>query len=376
MKKLIPLLAIAALCLSCSPVPFDLTLSQSAATVKRLTQDNATLITLDSNFANQGYASDFVFYPRVGARGFDYTSGMMTATSGLGVQMWGFAYNTSSGYYTQCTFWWQSLPNPDPQAPPYLAWPAKNGPLSLFGIAFDALAPLTSSFGIFTYDPLTSSTSMNGGDFRGRISTDFSFDGEVLGASVNALANPAYDVTHWLVRESMGTDFIELRYLVQAPALSGASAVRGAAAYPLPFVPSGINRCMYFYDENPAGDAARLPNRSFASWYDTAGARWISHAWWEDPVGTFHDAALPIDHRIDALLSSGQLLSTEGGTGRLYDRDGDLLAAFPLGNLVYIGEEYVNGAARTYFSQCLIFDNKQHFQVYGIETSALSTLGN
>lgn len=376
MKKLIPLLAITALCISCSPAAFDLTLSQSAATVKKLTQDNATLITLDSNYTDQGGASDFVFYPRVGAGGFDYTSGMMTAVYSLNVQMWGFAYDASSGYYKDYTGWGQSLLNPDPQAPPYLAWAAKNGSLSLFGIAFDALAPLTNGFGIFTYDPSTSFTSINSGDFHSRISTDFSFDGEVLGASVNALANAAYDVTHWLVRESTGTNFIEVRYLVQAPAISGASALRGVAAYPLSFIPSGINRCMYFYDENPAGDATRLPNRSFASWYDTAGAQWISHAWWEDPVGTFHDAALPIDHRIDALLSSGQLLSTEGGTCRLYDRDGNLLAAFPLGNLVYIGEEYVNGTARTYFSQCLIFDNKQHFQVYELETRALSTLGN
>ncbi len=85
---------------------------------------------------------------------------------------------------------------------------------------------------------------------------------------------------------------------------------------------------------------------------------------------------IPIDHRVDAMLSTGQLLSTEGGTGRLYDRDGTLLAAFPLGNLRLLSEEYVGGVARIYFSQYLEFNNSGHFNVYWIRSDALATLGS
>jgi hypothetical protein len=129
---------------------------------------------------------------------------------------------------------------------------------------------------------------------------------------------------------------------------------------------------MYFYDDNQPGDPRRMPNRSFASWFDISSGSWVSYAW--DSLTTYK--ILAMNHRPDALLSTGQLLSTEDGTGRLYDRDGNLLVAFPLGNLKYIGEEYVNGVPCCYFSQCLPFDNTLHFNVYQIQTDQLSTLGN
>jgi len=136
---------------------------------------------------------------------------------------------------------------------------------------------------------------------------------------------------------------------------------------------------MYFYDDNAANDPVRIDNRSFASWYDQSSGSWVSYAWWETPTtgsGVFSSMKLPVDHRLDTLLSTGQLLSTEGGTGRLYDRDGNLLSTFPLGNLVYIAEEYVGGVARCYFSQCLIYDNQLHFNVYWIRTDQLTSLAN
>jgi hypothetical protein len=132
----------------------------------------------------------------------------------------------------------------------------------------------------------------------------------------------------------------------------------------------------YFYDENQLGDAVRLLNRSFASWWDDSSGSWVSYAWWEQPAGTFHNMRLPTNHRLDALLSTGQLLSTEDGTGRLFDRDGNQLALFPLGTLAYVGEEYVGGVARCYFSQCLIYDKRVHFNVYWIRTDQLSMLAN
>ena len=134
---------------------------------------------------------------------------------------------------------------------------------------------------------------------------------------------------------------------------------------------------MYFYDDNAAADPSRVDNRSFASWYDTSSSSWVNYAWWQSPtgVGSIFSMRLSADHRLDALLSTGQLLSTEDGVGRLYDRDGNLLATFPLGNLTYIAEEYVGGVPRCYFSQCLVYDGQLHFNVYWIPTDQLGTLG-
>jgi hypothetical protein len=132
---------------------------------------------------------------------------------------------------------------------------------------------------------------------------------------------------------------------------------------------------MYYYDENPSVDSARLPNRSYASWYDASAGSWKCATWWGTSASDWK--SLPaVTARVDALLSNGDLLSTEGGTGRVYDRDGVLLATFPMGSLVYLDEEYVGGAARAYFEQSFASDNLLHFNVYWINTDAIATLGD
>jgi len=370
MRKLLPAAAgIALLCCSCLPVPFDLSLSQGAAAASKMTRDNASLVTAGSSY-DPGQQV-FVFYPSVlGAGGFDYGAGFVVSQDSYGARIQ--AISGGSGYSSTS----QGIPNPDSYAPAYLASPVRSGQSFLFGIVFDALYPATGSgYALFQGNPVARMISLV---VTAPLQSLDPISAAVIGASV--AAEPAgfiYDMLHVLAVDATG-NFREMSYWLESGGLFTPNPFRNFSGYfALPFIPPGTSRVMYYYDENQPGDPARLPNRSFASWYDTASGSWKSYAWWETPAtgsGSFSSMPLPIDHRIDALLTTGQLLSTEGGTGRLYDRDGNLLATFPLGNLAYIGEQYVGGAARCYFSQCLIYDHALHFNVYWIATDRLATL--
>jgi hypothetical protein len=374
MRRCLPALAAIALaCSSCLPVPFDLALSQGAAAAARMTRDNSSLLTAGSSYGPNQH--DFAFYPSVlAAGGFDYSAGLITSMDSLAVDVQAV---TGGSPYSQTG---QGIANPDPHAPAYLAWPAKSGQSYLFGIVFDALYPATGSgYGVFWGNPVTRNLTTTA---TGSLKSLDSISTAAIGASVAAM-DPnlgfTYDILHTLSVDASG-NFRDFGTRVSSALPTVIGPYRNAGGFfPLAFIPPGITRLMYYYDENQPGDPARLPNRSFASWYDASSGSWKSYAWWETPAtgsGIFSTKALSIDHRIDALLTTGQLFSAESGTGRLYDRDGNLLATFPLGNLVFIGEQYVAGVPRSYFSQCLIYDHTLHFNVYRIATDQLATLAD
>jgi hypothetical protein len=353
----------AALCASCLPVPFDLAINQASATAAKMTRDNSGLITAGSS--QQGSQHDFVFYPQVLATGgFDYSAGFVAAMDSLALDIQAVANGAPYGSFQK------GIPNPDPHAPAYVAWPVKSGTSFLFGVAFDALYPQAfNGYGLIQGDPVAHILNMMLTPSFQSLVPSLGSTPTLIGASVAASANAGFDVLHLLGMN--GANFQEVSCQLQSTGLLAPTFPRGGP-YTLSFIPSSVTRVMYFYDDNQPGDPSRMPNRSFASWYDTSSGSWVSYAW--DSLTIYK--ALPVNHRLDALLSTGQLLSTEGGTGRLYDRDGNLLATFPLGNLAYIGEEYVNGVSRSYFSQCLPFDNTLHFNVYWIQTDQLSTLAH
>jgi len=378
MKPFLPIAAAVLLCSSCMPVPFDLALSQGAAATSRMTRVNTSLITVKTGFDPS--TRDFAFYPQILASGPDCSNGFVVSARDLSPQVTAVkeaSPGTLNSYSGQSFF----IANPDPYAPPYAAWPVQVGTSYFLGITFDALDPFNlSSYILLQGDPVAGTMTTVGG-FSGpmasRILSDLGVgNAGVIGASVSAGDTAGtFKRVHWLgANTGVPGQYLEIAGQVSAAALVMSATPRGLFWADLSaFIPNGLTRCMYFYDEDPA----RLPNRSFASWWDTGKGGWVSYAWWEEPTtgsGVYFHKQLPIDHRLDALLSTGQLLSTEGSMARLYDRDGNLQASFPLGNLVYIGEEYVGGAARCYFSQCLIYDHTLHFNVYWIATDQLTTL--
>ena len=284
--------------------------------------------------------------------------------------------------------------NPDAHFPAAVGWPvqAMSGPTGssyFLQYTFNALDPLSDNrYSVkkaddvaLTFNPLDDS------DMHNRVNLDFSpFDSVVVGASINADTSGQRDLAHWLAFDVNNPgSYLEILYTVSESGLGGKATPRGSSSRNLSaFLPASVSastftRCAYFYDDNLALDPSRLPNRSVASWWDLSRAAWVAYEWWEEPStgsGTFSYKQLPIGHRLDGLLSTGCLLSTEGGTGRLYDLDGKLLAAFPMGNLVYLGEKFVGGQGRVYFSQCTIYDHALHFNVYWIATDQLATLAD
>ena len=361
-------------CSSCQPVPFDLTLSQSAQTASKMTKDNPGSITAGYN--QGGSQSGYAFYPSVlAAGGFDYSAGFVTSLESQAVDIQALAGGN------QYAFTSQPLPNPDAHAPSIVVWPVKSGQSFLFGMGFDATNPTMNGYAIFQGTPSTSSLVMNpapsGSSLQNLAFSLYSTSPETLGASVYASQNPTVDWFHMLMLDTSTGVYMEGKAYLSSTGFTNGSLFRNSGSpFSLPFVPPGISRVLYYYDENERAEGSRTPNRSFGQWWDSASGAWVTCAWWEPSPGAFVNARIPVDHRIDALLSTGQLLSTEGGNGRLYDRDGNLLATFPLGNLLYIGEQYVGGTARAYFSQCLIFDRSLHFNVYWIPTAQIASLGS
>jgi len=385
MRKLLPAAAsVALLCSSCLPVPFDLSLSQGAASASKMARDNPSLVTLGQGFDSS--ARDFVFYPAVrpAGGGMDYASGFVASVRNLEYQVQAVKKDPSSGLLQSYGFQSQPVPNPDAHFPAAVGWPVQPGAATLsyfFQYTFDALDPQSGSrYSEKVGDPSASTFFPVAGadsDLHNQANLDFPpLDSVVLGASVSADPGGLFDVAHWLAADVLSPGFyLEMSYHLDENGLGAKATPRNPTSYDLsaflPVIPpSTLSRLAYFYDDNQLADPARMPNRSFASWYDESSGGWVCYAW-DDMVS---HRQLPIDHRLDALLSTGELLSTESGTGRLYNRDGGLLATFPLGNLVYLGEKYVGGAARCYFSQCLIYDHTLHFNVYWIATDKLATL--
>jgi hypothetical protein len=379
MRKPVPLLLLAVLCVSCSPPPFDLALEQTTSTLKKLTRDNTALITVDTGGFNTG-ENNATFFPRVQLSGtdytFDYSYGFVVSETsepfGANVEVHAIQ---SGKQFSQQTF---PIFNADPTIPSFQVWTAKSG-LSLFGIGFDSQNPDNTSYTLFTSNlaavPPTLGTV--GNQLRSQVNMDLGLSGGIIGASIYPTA-AGFDQLSLLVSD-LGGNFGEAGYQVSATGLASAANLRSVLGpfHGLPFIPSALKRCQFFYDANLGLDPARSPNRSYVSWYDTTKGAWQAHTWWENPPGTRLDKPLPtVTSRIDALLSTGELFSTEGGTGRVYDREGAVLAQFPLGTLQFIGEELVGGVARSYFSLFLPYDEALHFNVYWIRTDQLKTLSS
>jgi hypothetical protein len=374
MKTRIAVAAIAALfCVSCIPVPFDLALSQSAAAVKKMTRDNSDLLTMENG--TDPSARDFAFYPQV-LPAPDYTNGFVVSRRNLELQIDAVEQSATPGRYSRYSGQSFTIANPDPRMPPFAAWPVKTGSSYLLVMTFDALDPFNANrYMRFWGDAGTGNLIIQNGP-NTRMYDLVSVDPGILnlaviGASVYAGA-AGDDYMHWLGKStSVSDNYIELGYSINSGGLGASTKPRGLGWYNLSFIPDSATRVAYFYDPDPS----RFPHRSFASWWDSGNNTWVCYAW-EGPVSVPPTAhmQLPINHRLDALLSTGQLLSTEDGIGRLYSRDGDLKATFPLGNLVYLGEHFVGGVPRCYFSQSLVFDHTQHFNVYWIRTDELDTL--
>ncbi len=126
----------------------------------------------------------------------------------------------------------------------------------------------------------------------------------------------------------------------------------------------GITRSLYYFN---SATGASIASYFFA-------AQWNCLQW----VGSGASTAMTgVTHRIDAVLSTGDLLSTEGGTLRLYDSTGTgtQVLAVPLNGLQFCYEAYIGSTPYAFFALAMpVSHGDWAFNVYAIPTSALRSL--
>lgn len=104
----------------------------------------------------------------------------------------------------------------------------------------------------------------------------------------------------------------------------------------------------------------------------SSGGAWVCEQW-----TTAAPVALSgVTHRIDAVLTTGDLLSTEGGILRLYDPTGSQVLSVSLGGLQFCYEAYLGTTPYVFFSLAMNLQRGDWiFRVYAIPTSSMRSLG-
>lgn len=134
----------------------------------------------------------------------------------------------------------------------------------------------------------------------------------------------------------------------------------------VPPLPGAGYRVLYY--QNGQSGALSL---SYASYY-TAG-NWVCYRW---STGAPTPLLVPgITHPINALLTTGDLISTDGGTLRVYDSNGSQKTSAPLGAMQFCYEAYVGATPYVFFSVSMdLSRDGWAFQVFAIPTASMRGL--
>ena len=111
---------------------------------------------------------------------------------------------------------------------------------------------------------------------------------------------------------------------------------------------------------------------SYASWF--SGSQWVCYRW----ATSVSPVILPgVTHRIDAILTTGDLLSTEGGILRLYDPNGSPVLGVALGEPAVLLRSLRGLRRRTcsFPSRSSLQHGDWAFRVYAVPTSSMRSLG-
>jgi hypothetical protein len=363
------LMLLVLLALSCSPPPFNLGITQAAITASRMTLVGE--VGPIQNIGTDQGNSTLVFYPEKDpVAGFTLQAGFVSwASQGSSQQI---AFVVSDGSGCRVVAGSQGL-GPNDLAPPFpgfIIQSLKNGHT---GVAFSWDGAMASSFKYvqMTGDPAGNTFTLPAWtDLSGFLSGFITGSPYIRDASISPSPNPGYDYAYMLVRD-VGTapnPFQEMRFHLSQTGLTVPVALRSAELDLVGAIPTLPRHALYYYD--PA------TTMGFANWYDSPSSSWMCWKWYESSPGVPSATQLPgITHRIDALLSTGELFSTEGDVGRLYDQNGNQLAQFTLTGLAFVEETYGGGVAQMIFSQALWYNRNLHFNVYSIPTTKLKSLG-
>jgi hypothetical protein len=383
MKKM-PLLfaALLTLLVTCSPPPFDLGISESAKTARMLTFVGQ--VPIDPNSINLGGSQgneDVVFIPeKDGVGGITIQAGFIYSLDQASGQQVSFvAYDGSQGRYVRYGSTQQIGPLSSDPFPSTMLQSVK----SLHsGVAFqfndsdpgnpangNSYTIATGNPGTNSFDAVPASQTM----LTAAVATVLGGSPkDVIGVSIYPDPSTTFDRTYWLLRRQtpapLSSRYREARFDIPQIPIAAGSLVR-AGGYDISSFIEPTGRVLYFYDP--------LANRSYVSVWNSPMSPGAWSTWvWIDAVPTYWQLTR-IDNRIDDLLTTGELFSTEGNVGRVFDPmtpTGTLEATFPLSDLRFVGEVYIGGTATMLFSQALWAGKQLSFNIYSIPTSNLKSL--
>jgi hypothetical protein len=363
MKRMIAFALLAVLCISCSPPPFDLDLLRTAYIAGKMTKEAAVGTSLPMD---QSTGWEAVFMPTViqngATAGVDCTRGFVRVGN-QDVSAVLFAYPELGEYqsFGEGQYIW--TPTADPSRVGARIMPLKTG-YSLGGFVIDPNDTSKSVAFVFFADVTTRQFSgLLGWQLTsylgtlGVLGTD-----RVLGIAVPPSPDPLFDTCFFLTNRSSAppVKYIEASAMLDRNGLAIPSIYRPINDGELPFL-DGVPRCQYFHDAASGTSIACI----------RSDKRWRTFTW--PPA---YKEMPNISARIDALLSTGELFSTEDGIARVFSMEGNgsELASFPLHNLTYSGEAFSNGVARMYFTQSFVTEYRLRFYVFSIPTTDLKNL--
>jgi hypothetical protein len=331
--------------LTCSPPPFNLSISEAAKTAKQLSYVGQ-IGPISSMSGNQGN-EDVVFIPeKDGAGGITLQAGFLYSQDPLNGNQASFvAYDAGQGKYIYegGSQWLDAYANVLVQSVKSLH--------NVIAFQIDDVTPASNRFGLMIGDTIGHTftppawiglTAQTTGNFPpGPYSA--------IGISIIPTNNPGFDRAYMLLADTGNGMYREARYHVSqaAPGLTNPSSIFRTTELDLVgygVIPAGIQRVLYYYDS--------ASTNAFAMW--NTGSHWTCVKWTESPPTVPLWQPMPgINHRIDALLTTGELFSTEDNTARVY----------------------IGGVPTMLFSQALWFNQQVTFNVYSLPTSKVKTLG-
>jgi len=367
-KKIALLPVLLLFCLSCSP-PFSADLSLAAITLSRLTYQSA--VDTGIRIWPDSPTYDAVFMPLKAPLGtlstIDPSRGFIQLTSSNQVSLMYVEPDGKGGYVripdpaTSGPVGIGTLSGRDPNYPGFEMRTVPDGVYAAV-FSFDSLQPANNSALIYWQDFPGHIAPASPTNFSSLLAPIMSAP-VVIGAQYVPSNTIGGDSMYLLVRDNSGGYIHEVGLVtVNIAGFSGVTDTYGA--YPLSFslMFAGLNRVQYYHD---AGTGV-----SYASFY-AAGA-WQCWRW--EAYGVNLRQIAGITCRIDALLTTGELLSTQDGVGRLFDPQGNLLTSFPFGALRFSMEAYVDGTATVFFSRSVVTDGSLSVDLYSTPTSRLRSL--
>jgi len=361
-RRILSVIAICLILPSCAP-PFDPGLSQAANLINKMRLE--TRIGPLQWTERARLESDAIFMPIRAGSEIEIGRGFVKSSTRDGLRIW-YTWSIQDGGDTGYIVvpddkaWAPIIPDVYPQYPTCLIQTLVSGPVFV-NLQFDKVQ---SGVQIVRENTLSTPPEIN-------VFPSYIFPGLMpmpnyiwtLGGHISPSSTGVSDDVFCLVNTTTG--FWEVQSQITEAALIDFSALPLSSDISLPFLagPPDATRCLYFHDANA--------KKSFALVY--VSNAWQCWSWPTDPIGEPVQLS-GITRRIDALLSTGQLFSTQDGIGTVYNSEGAVLTSFPMGALRLVYETYAAGETRVLFSLMTSVESSVTFYLYSIPAADLAAL--